>query len=112
MTINLSNDLEAFVHEAVRAGLYSREDDVIRDALTRLRQSLPKEAQMSLPVSEPPKSEQPSKSRTKEDFHRRLMGMGLISQLPDTGADFEDPNDQPIDIKGEPLSETVIRDRR
>ncbi len=35
-----------------------------------------------------------------------------MSQLPDTDADFEDPDDQPIDIPGEPLSETVIRERR
>ena len=33
MTIHLSKDLEQFVHDAVRAGLYAREDDVIRDAL-------------------------------------------------------------------------------
>jgi putative addiction module CopG family antidote len=41
MTIHLSKDLERFVQDAVRAGLYAREDDVIRDALTRLKQSMP-----------------------------------------------------------------------
>ncbi len=35
-----------------------------------------------------------------------------MSELPDTQADFDDPDDQPIDIQGEPLSETVIRERR
>ena len=44
MTIHLSAELEQFVHDAVRAGLYAREDDVIRDALTRLQQSLPNRA--------------------------------------------------------------------
>jgi hypothetical protein len=41
-----------------------------------------------------------------------LLKLGLMSQLPDTDADYDDPDDQPITIKGEPLSETVIRARR
>jgi Arc/MetJ-type ribon-helix-helix transcriptional regulator len=44
MTIHLPKDLERFVQDAVRAGLYAREDDVIRDALIRLRQLMPKGA--------------------------------------------------------------------
>ena len=52
------------------------------------------------------------KPLTKDEFHRHLIEIGLMSQLPDTEADFDDPDDQPIDIKGEPLSETVIRERR
>ena len=36
MTIHLSKDLEEFVKDAVRAGLYARDDEVIRDALLRL----------------------------------------------------------------------------
>jgi hypothetical protein len=37
ITIRLSKEFEQFVHDAVRAALYAREDDVIRDALTRLK---------------------------------------------------------------------------
>ena len=44
MTIHLSKELERFVEDAVRAGLYAREDDVIRDALVRLRQTMPGDA--------------------------------------------------------------------
>ena len=51
-------------------------------------------------------------SLTKEEFHQRLLEMGLMSQLPDTDADFDDPDDRLVEIKGEPLSETVIRERR
>ena len=41
MTIHLSKDLERFVHDAVRAGLYSSEDAVIRDLrFQRLGQAL------------------------------------------------------------------------
>jgi putative addiction module CopG family antidote len=37
MTIRLPPDLERFVRDEVLAGRYSCEDDVIRDALERLR---------------------------------------------------------------------------
>ena len=52
------------------------------------------------------------KPMTKNEFHRHLIEVGLMSNLPDTAADFDDPADEPIPIKGEPLSETVIRERR
>jgi hypothetical protein len=35
-----------------------------------------------------------------------------MSQLPDTAAEYDDPDDITVKIKGEPLSETVIRGRR
>jgi Arc/MetJ-type ribon-helix-helix transcriptional regulator len=41
MTIHLPEDLERFVHEAVRAGRCTREEDVIRDALEQLRTRTP-----------------------------------------------------------------------
>ena len=52
------------------------------------------------------------KPMSREEFHRHLIEIGLMSRLPDTAADFDDPADEPIPIKGEPLSETVIRERR
>jgi Arc/MetJ-type ribon-helix-helix transcriptional regulator len=41
MIIHLPEDLERFVQDAVRAGRYADEDDVIRDALERLRRQTP-----------------------------------------------------------------------
>ena len=41
-----------------------------------------------------------------------MLKLGLMTQLPDTAADYDDPDDEPITIRGEPLSETVIRERR
>jgi putative addiction module CopG family antidote len=112
MTIHLPKDLERFVHDAVRAGRYDREDDVIRDALLRLRQTMPDEAATSHQSAKRAKPARKKKPLTKDEFHRHLIEIGLMSRLPDTEADFDDPDDQPIDIKGEPLSETVIRERR
>jgi Arc/MetJ-type ribon-helix-helix transcriptional regulator len=37
MTMHLSKELEQFIHNAVSMGLYAREDDVIRDAVIRLK---------------------------------------------------------------------------
>jgi hypothetical protein len=49
-----------------------------------------------------------------EDLHRKMMARGLITRLPDPSLDIDDddPDDQPVPIKGEPLSETIIRERR
>jgi hypothetical protein len=51
---------------------------------------------------------------TRDDFNQRLMAAGLITRLPDPSLDIDDddPDDQPVIIKGEPLSETIIRERR
>ena len=104
MTIHLSEDLERFVHDAVSAGLYPSEDDVIRDALTRLKEAMP--ARKSPPAL-PPK-----KPLTEAEIQQHMLDIGLMSQLPDTDADYDDPDDQPIEVEGEPLSEMIIRKHR
>jgi hypothetical protein len=54
------------------------------------------------------------KLMTRDELNRRLMAAGLITSLPDPALDIDDddPDDQPVTIKGEPLSETIIRERR
>jgi hypothetical protein len=54
------------------------------------------------------------KPLTRDEFNQRLMAAGLITSLPDPALDIDDddPDDQPVSIKGEPLSETIIRERR
>ncbi len=54
------------------------------------------------------------KPLTRDEFNQRLMADGLITRLPDPSLDIDDddPDDQPVIIKGEPLSETIIRERR
>ena len=59
------------------------------------------------------KTAQPSKKPlTEAELQQHMLEIGLMSQLPDTDADYDDPADQPITIKGEPVSETIIRERR
>src|SRR5215212_6949714 len=113
MTIRLTKDLEQFVHDAVRSGLYAREDDVIRDALLRLKQAMPKDAAMPAQKTKRAKrSKAKQQPLSLEELHRQMLASGLITRLPDTAADFDDPDDEPILIEGEPLSETIIRERR
>jgi putative addiction module CopG family antidote len=113
MTVRLPEELKKFVQDAVRDGRYAHEEDVIRDALTRLSQAMPDEAAMAAPRAKRRKPAKPKKKPlTEAEIHEHMLDIGLLSQLPDTAADFDDPDDQPITIKGEPLSETIIRERR
>src|SRR5262245_14877894 len=59
----------------------------------------------------PKPAEKPMK---RDEFNQHLLSIGLITSLPDPALDIddEDPGDQPIAIEGEPLSETIIRERR
>jgi hypothetical protein len=56
----------------------------------------------------------PTKPPSIKELHRKMMARGLITRLPDPSLDIDDddPADQPVPIKGEPLSETIIRERR
>jgi hypothetical protein len=60
------------------------------------------------------KAAPPKKMMTEAEFDQHLLKIGLISSLPDPSLDLDDddPDDQPVTIKGEPLSETIIRERR
>ena len=100
------------MHEAVRAGLYTSEDAVVRDALDRLRQAIPTPVKATPKAAKRTKTAPQKKNLTIAEIHQQMLASGLMSQLPDTAADFDDPDDVPITIKGEPLSETIIRERR
>ena len=111
MTIHLTKDLEQFVQDAVRSGRYAREDDVVRDALTRLRQATPE----GMPGSETKRTEPTKPPITPDELNRRLIAAGLVTQLPEPSQDLDDDDEEddlPIVIEGEPLSETIIRERR
>jgi Arc/MetJ-type ribon-helix-helix transcriptional regulator len=96
MTIHLPKELERSVRSLVRDGRFASVDDALAEATRLLLRQQPSD----------------KKPLTEEEFDQHLLSLGLMSQLPETAADFDDPDDQLIDIKGEPLSETVIRERR
>ena len=110
MSIRLTKDMERIVHDAVRAGLYAREEEVIPDLLARLRQSIPENPPASAKKTK--RSPQPQKPLSPDELNQRLLASGLVSQLPDPAQDIDDDDVPPLVIKGEPLSETIIRERR
>ena len=100
----------------VPIGAAAADDEVevlVNDALNRLRQALPeKGASADRRIKRAKFAKKQKKPLTKEEFHRHLAEISLMSELPDRDADFDDPDEQLIDVQGEPLSETVISERR
>lgn len=63
----------------------------------------------SRPAQAPPSRTTPM---SEGDFKRQLLKSGLMTSLPTPADPGARPAFQPIAIEGEPLSETIIRDRR
>jgi len=49
---------------------------------------------------------------TEEEFKQQLLRSGLMSSLPTPSDPASRPAFQPITLEGEPLSQTIIRERR
>jgi hypothetical protein len=71
---------------------------VVREALEQLRRH----------------TQTPSTSRgmTEAEFKEHLLRTGRISSLPTPAGPTSRPVFQPIALEGEPISETIIRERR
>ena len=46
------------------------------------------------------------------ELNARLLASGLVTRLPNPAEDIDADDDPPIVIQEEPLSETIIRERR
>ncbi len=57
------------------------------------------------------KGEELKPKMTEEQFVHYLFEKGLIRSIPEGMTDEED-DFEPIEIEGEPISETIIRERR
>jgi Arc/MetJ-type ribon-helix-helix transcriptional regulator len=108
MTIPLTEDQERLVHEMICTGRYARAEDVIGDALIRLGQTVRGGAETSEQSSALGQQKTPL---TKAEFHRHLVEIGLMDEVPETSAVSDDPDAQLIDNEGEIVSEMVIRER-
>jgi putative addiction module CopG family antidote len=101
MTIHLPEELEHYLQAKVSSGRFASEDEAIAQAVRLLRQ-VEQDA-------EPPAQ----KPMTEEEFQQHLVAIGMMSSVPPP----RDPNRprrefRPVEIEGEPLSETIIRERR
>jgi|GEM_PF-737669 len=92
-------DVERSIEAAVQSGHFASADDAVATAWPSFQQRKQKQAQ---PAKKP---------LTPDELNQQLLADGLITQLPNPAEDIDD-DDVPIAIKGEPLSETIIRERR
>lgn len=98
MTIHLPENLESSILEAVHSGQFASVDDAMAEA-----------ARLLLKKYKPAK---PAKALTLAELDQQMLAEGLMSQLPNFAEDVDDEDEAPIVIEGEPLSETIIRERR
>jgi putative addiction module CopG family antidote len=98
MTIQLPNELESYVRSQVQCGRFASPDEVIAEAVRRLRRAEQEPAALRLP--------------TEAEFKRQLLAAGLMTSLPTPADPATRPVLRPVAIEGEPLSETIIRERR
>jgi Arc/MetJ-type ribon-helix-helix transcriptional regulator len=98
MTINLPKEVERSIRKAVQSGQFASIDE----AMTKAASLLLKQATQAKPVE----------ARTEDEMLRQMLADGLITKLPDRYADVDNEDDEPVVIEGEPLSETIIRERR
>lgn len=107
MTIHLPEHLERYVPDQVQAGRYTTEEELISDALEQHRQAKSaSEKNTSSPDLTP-------EDIADQELQRRLLAAGIISEIKPPITDFTPYlNRRAISIQGEPISETVIRERR
>jgi putative addiction module CopG family antidote len=98
MTVHVSDNSERVIRFHVQSGRFATESEVIDAALRLLNQS---ELE---PAAKKPLSE--------DEFKQQLMATGLMASLPTPLDPAKRRDFQPVSIDGEPLSETIIRERR
>jgi Arc/MetJ-type ribon-helix-helix transcriptional regulator len=98
MTINLPKDVERSINAAVKSGHFASASDAVAEAWRGFMQQRA--------------HAQSAKAMTVDELHRQMLADGLLSELPNTAEDVDDEQDAPVEIDGEPLSETIIRERR
>jgi Arc/MetJ-type ribon-helix-helix transcriptional regulator len=101
MTIHLPNDLENSILAEVHSGHFASVDDAMAEAARLLLRQRHLERQAK--AATPP---------TEAEFKQQLLKSGLMTSLPTPADPASRPAFQPITIEGEPLSETIIRERR
>ena len=112
MTINLPKDVESSIEAAVHGGHFASADDAVAAAWRVFEQTKLGKGPAGKKATRAKPSPPVKKPVTEAEFLKHLMDIGLVTQLPNPAEDIDDDDDPPIVIKGEPLSETIIRERR
>lgn len=98
MDARISDTAERFIASQVESGRYRSAAEVIEVALRLMEQGEPA---------------QPGIAASDEALQRRLLAAGLVGEIKPPIIDLSPYRDRrAVPIRGEPLSETVIRERR
>ena len=104
MTIHLPEELENHIVAAVHGGWYASLDDAMTKAASLLVERLKQEHTQATPVPKP---------LTEEQLEQQLIQSGFLASVPPPISTATPPwKFEPVKIEGEPLSETVLRERR
>lgn len=111
MTIHLPEDLANSIRAEVLSGQFASEDEVVaaavRDYLRR------KHAQAGQPGHVAGNPSQGEGEPGAEELQRRLVEAGVLSEVKPPITDLTPyRNRQAVPIQGEPVSETILRERR
>ena len=104
MRIHLPNDVERDILAEVHSGHFASVDDALAEAWRSFRQ------QQTLAGA--PGQTQPEEAADQE-LQRRLFAAGIISEIKPPITDLTPyRNRRAMSVRGEPISETAIRERR
>jgi len=98
MNVHVYDNSERVIRFHVQSGRFATESEVIDAALRLLSQSELEPAA--------------KKPLTEDEFKLQLLATGLMTSLPTPLDPAKRRDFQPVSIEGEPLSETIIRERR
>ena len=107
MTLHVSKDVENSINSAVESGQFASADEMI----DRLVREYAQRHQQQAVADKPPALTEDELA--DQEAQRRLFAAGLLSEIkPPVRVLTGTERFSPIPIQGEPLSETIIRERR
>ena len=110
MTIHLPPELEGGINAEVLNGHYPSVDDAIAEAV-RLLLRQRRQGESNAAAGEPPALT--AEQLADQEAQQRLYAAGLLSEIkPPRRVSTGTEHFTPVMIQGEPLSETIIRERR
>ncbi|HKM52756.1 MAG TPA: hypothetical protein VJY33_05045 [Isosphaeraceae bacterium] len=113
MTIDLPENLESSILEAVQSGQFPSVDAAMAEAARLLLEQIklhPARHTGSAAVGHPA---QPDDEPSGQELQRRLFEAGILSEIKPPITDLTPyQNRLAVPIQGEPVSETILRERR
>jgi Arc/MetJ-type ribon-helix-helix transcriptional regulator len=99
LAIHLPEELERYLEGEIEGGRFASADQAIAEALCLLRQR-------------DQGGQSPKGPLSPDEVNRQLLDAGLLSRIPARPDPATYEEFSPIVVEGEPLSETIIRERR